>query len=296
MDNEVSIKVNMEVSSIAKEVLNTVSGTLAYQVGTRNASTVLRLKDGETQILAGLINDEDRNTANKVPGIGDLPIVGRLFSSHRDNGSKTEIVLSITPRVMGESRRPDAREVEYWSGTESSLRSNSLAMKPLGAVSVSSTGASGMPAARARPVPGEAAVAVQPQAFTWLGPKQARVGDQITIALNSGAQQDAGGLGLLVGYDPAVLKATNVVPGDWMRTDGQPPGFTHTIDQAGGQILVDMKGAPSGEEGSVVTLSFEVTAATPQSPVTVGRINLSGTGGEPLAAMPPAPHFISVAQ
>ncbi len=296
MDNEVSIKVSMEVSSIAKEVLNTVSGTLAYQVGTRNASTVLRLKDGETQILAGLINDEDRNTANKVPGIGDLPIVGRLFSSHRDNGSKTEIVLSITPRVMGESRRPDAREVEYWSGTESSLRSNSLAMKPLGAVSVSSTGASGMPAARARPVPGEAAVAVQPQAFTWLGPKQARVGDQITIALNSGAQQDAGGLGLLVGYDPAVLKATNVVPGDWMRTDGQPPGFTHTIDQAGGQILVDMKGAPSGEEGSVVTLSFEVTAATPQSPVTVGRINLSGTGGEPLAAMPPAPHFISVAQ
>ncbi|OGR35512.1 MAG: type II and III secretion system protein, partial [Desulfovibrionales bacterium GWA2_65_9] len=295
MDNEVSIKVNMEVSSIAKEVLNAVSGTLAYQVGTRNASTVLRLKDGETQILAGLINDEDRNTASKVPGIGDLPIVGRLFSSHRDNGSKTEIVLSITPRVIGASRRPDAREVEYWSGTESSLRSNPLALKPLGAVAVSSTG-SGAPVARARPVPGETAVAAQPLAFSWQGPKQARVGERITIALNTQAQQDAGGLGLLVGYDPAVLKATDVAPGDWMQTDGAPSNFTRTIDQASGQILVDMKGAPGGEDGSVVMLTFEVTAATPQTPVTASRISLSGTGGEPLAAMPPAPHFIAVTQ
>ena len=50
------------------------------------------------------------------------------------------------------------------------------------------------------------------------------------------------------------------------------------------------------EDGSVVMLTFEVTAATPQSPVTASRISLSGTGGEPLAAMPPAPHFIAVTQ
>ena len=118
----------------------------------------------------------------------------------------------------------------------------------------------------------------------------------ITIALNTQAQQDAGGLGLLVGYDPAVLKATDVAPGDWMQTDGAPSNFTRTIDQASGQILVDMKGAPGGEDGSVVMLTFEVTAATPQTPVTASRISLSGTGGEPLAAMPPAPHFIAVTQ
>jgi general secretion pathway protein D len=151
-----------------------------------------------------------------------------------------------------------------------------------------------MSAAQARPVPGDATVAAQPQAFSWQGPKQAKIGDRITIALNTQAQQDAGGLGLLVGYDPAVLKAIDVTPGDWLQTDGQPPGFTHTIDQPSGQILVDMKGAASGEDGSVVMLSFEVTAATPQSPVTASRVTLSGTAGEPLAAMPPAPHFIAV--
>jgi general secretion pathway protein D len=60
LDNEVVIKVGLDVSSIIKDVPNEKSGTLAYEVGTRNASTVLRLKDGETQILAGLISDEDR--------------------------------------------------------------------------------------------------------------------------------------------------------------------------------------------------------------------------------------------
>ena len=64
------IKVALEVSNIVREVRGTTSGTLTYQIGTRNAATVLRLRDGETQILAGLISDEDRRTANRVPGLG----------------------------------------------------------------------------------------------------------------------------------------------------------------------------------------------------------------------------------
>ena len=108
LDNEVVIKVALDVSSIIKEVPNAQSGTLAYEIGTRNANTVLRLKDGETQILAGLISDEDRKTASKVPGLGQMPVLGRLFSSHKDNGTKTEIVLSITPAHRGE-RAPARR-------------------------------------------------------------------------------------------------------------------------------------------------------------------------------------------
>lgn len=130
-NNEVAIKVNMEVSSIVKEVQNANSGTLAYQIGTRNASTLLQLKDGETQILAGLIDNEQRNTANKVPGLGQLPVLGHLFSEHTGNGTKTEIILSITPRVVNPVKQPDAREVEYWSGTEGNLRSTPVSVKPM---------------------------------------------------------------------------------------------------------------------------------------------------------------------
>jgi general secretion pathway protein D len=117
LDDEVGIKVGLEVSNISQEN-RTPSGTISYQVGTRNAATTLRLRDGETQVLAGLINDEDRRSANQVPGLSDMPLVGRLFGSKTDTVNKTEIVLLITPRVIRGIERPEARLEEFNSGTE----------------------------------------------------------------------------------------------------------------------------------------------------------------------------------
>ncbi len=130
LDDEIGIKVGLEVSNIVREVRGSATGTLTYQLGTRNASTTLRLKHGETQILAGLINDEDRRAASRVPGIGDLPVVGRLFSATRDTIGKSEIVLLITPRLVRTLARPDAREVEFAAGTEAASGSFPLPGTP----------------------------------------------------------------------------------------------------------------------------------------------------------------------
>ncbi len=121
LDDEIAIRISLEVSNIVSQV-QTKSGTLAYQIGTRNASTVLRLKDGENQVLAGLISDEERSSGNKIPGLGDLPLVGRLFGSKRDDGQKTELVLSITPRLVRNIRRPALSQTEFSIGAESALR------------------------------------------------------------------------------------------------------------------------------------------------------------------------------
>ncbi|MBI2318080.1 MAG: secretin and TonB N-terminal domain-containing protein, partial [Betaproteobacteria bacterium] len=160
-DGEVGIKINMEVSNIVNQITNPVSGTIAYQVGTRTAATVLRLKDGETQVLAGLIDDEDRRSANKVPGLGELPVLGRLFSSHRTDNRKTEIVLSITPRLVGRTNLQSAQSVEFWSGTESNLRSAPLILRQTGVASV--TSGPGAPAPALTP-PLAPAPAAQPPA------------------------------------------------------------------------------------------------------------------------------------
>jgi general secretion pathway protein D len=120
-DDEVAIKVGLEVSSVSREI-TTRSGTLAYQIGTRNANTVLRLRDGETQLLAGLISKEERSNSSRIPGLGDLPIAGRLFSNNRDDNNRTELVLAITPRILRNVRIPDATETEIWVGTETQPR------------------------------------------------------------------------------------------------------------------------------------------------------------------------------
>lgn len=120
MRDDVQIKVGLEVSNIVREIRSN-SGTLTYQIGTRNAGTTLRLKDGETQVLAGLISDEDRSTASRIPGLGDLPLLGRLFSSQRDERSKTEIVLLITPRVLRSDSTRQPALTEFRSGTENAI-------------------------------------------------------------------------------------------------------------------------------------------------------------------------------
>ena len=100
--DDVTIKINLNVGSIGDQVVASTgsSQSVAFRVGTRLASTQLRLHDGETQILAGLIDDQDRKTINKIPGIGDIPLLGKLFSNQSDNKSKTEIILSITPHII----------------------------------------------------------------------------------------------------------------------------------------------------------------------------------------------------
>ena len=99
LQNQVSIKVGLEVSNVTDQV-KTDTGVLAYTIGSRNANTILQLKDGETQMLAGLFRDDSQRISNKVPGLSSLPIIGRLFSDKNDDKRKNEIVLLITPRIL----------------------------------------------------------------------------------------------------------------------------------------------------------------------------------------------------
>ena len=152
-DGDVAIKLGLEVSSILNQV-TTPSGTVAYQIGTRNATTLLQLKDGETQILAGLIQDSDSKSSNRIPGLGDLPLLGRLFGSHKTDREKSEIVLAITPRIIRAQRRPSSETTEFWYGTESATRS-----APLGGYTMEGMGtAAGRPPAYGSATPAAAGV------------------------------------------------------------------------------------------------------------------------------------------
>ncbi|MFI4940505.1 MAG: secretin N-terminal domain-containing protein, partial [Burkholderiales bacterium] len=308
LDNEVAIKIALEVSTLGNTVTNPISGTVAYQVSTRNASTLLQLKDGETQILAGLIDNEDRANASKIPGLGQLPIVGHLFADHGDNNTKTEIVLSITPHVVGRPRHSDARETEYWSGTEATLSENQMILKPIGASTTGSTAAIHpvvppiavpVPAAATLP-PAATPVAATPPPLilSWQGPTQAKVGDLINLTLNTQSVLGMNNVGLMVNFDPAVFKAVNVVEGNIMQKSNIQSKLTQTINQASGQVEVNLAGRSANGatgEGSVVTLTLEAIGAASQSQITLSRIEPTHAGGR-LAYSAPAPYAIAVSK
>jgi general secretion pathway protein D len=94
-DDEVSLAIRVHVQSIS----GTGYGDLPT-FGNREINTVIRLRDGETNMLAGLIRDEEREVLNGVPGLSDLPLIGKLFAHTQTEVNQTDIILTLTPHVV----------------------------------------------------------------------------------------------------------------------------------------------------------------------------------------------------
>jgi general secretion pathway protein D len=94
-DDAVTLALKIELSSISGSGFG---GLPTF--GSRQINTVIRLKDGETNMLAGLIRDEERTSLAGIPGLSDLPVVGRLFAYNRKETQETDIILTLTPRIV----------------------------------------------------------------------------------------------------------------------------------------------------------------------------------------------------
>ncbi|MBI3562997.1 MAG: secretin and TonB N-terminal domain-containing protein [Gammaproteobacteria bacterium] len=303
LDDDVAIKVSLEVSNLVREVSS--GNTLAYQIGTRSANTVLRLKDGETQVLAGLISDEDRKSAQQFPGLSDLPLLGRLFSSNKEDAKKSEIVLSITPHLTRASQRPDASTMEFWSGTDNTLRSAPVMITPT-ALHKKSKPTAMKPAADNAPSSSEdtpsatpvdsgvnaVAPSGPPILLNWNGPAQVSVGKEIQVTLEAQTTQPLGTLSFTLDYDPTVMTITKVAQGELLKQDGKKTIFTDKIDAKDGHIFTQVsrvgKDGTTGK-GSIATFTFKALAAKTQVPLVLTSPSpLSGDGRVlPLSTLAP---------
>ena len=327
LDDEVAIKISLEVSTLGEQVV-TKNGSTAFRIGTRMASTVLRLKDNETQVLMGLIRDDERKTADKVPGLGDLPLLGRLFSSHRSEGAKTEIILSITPRVVRNLKRANASATQFWSGTEANLRTQPLTVRPVIAGTAGpAISLAGPPqtAQAARPIAVqanqqqvEAAVAEPPavvatapaaasaatpaagafnaQSFnvSWQGPGETKVGDEFVVTLMAKAGQPVSGASLQLDFDPAALQVMRAEEGDFLRQNNAATSFSQSLDPATGKLTVRVfqtSGSGAAGEGSLVAVTFKAIAAKGQSELRIQSSVSPAIPGSPAVAIAAAPSY-----
>lgn len=276
-DDEVAIKMALEVSSLGSSV-KTSSGTLAYQIGTRSASTLLRLRDGETQLLAGLISRDERASASRVPGIGDLPVLGRLFSSQLDTGSRTELVLAVTPRIVRGARQLSAAETELSVGTDANPRlklPRAAVVAPIGAT------AGGPDVRRAAPppaaAPGSQSVPQVPAdpgmqnrgpsetlTLQWQAPAQLAVGQPFEVVVAADASGPLRGLPLFVRFDPALLQVVEVRAGSLWGDQKDAVSITHAVDATAGRVRVSLLSQGSSgarRQGSLAIVKFRATRA-----------------------------------
>lgn len=305
--DEVAIKVGLEVSNIRGQVGSADKNqTVAYELGTRNASTTLQLRDGETQILAGLISDEDRRKAFKVPGLGEIPVLGHLFRSDSTDRRKTEIVLLITPRIVRSVNNTQVAMRDMPVGTDAAIGTPPLriAATKAGGVSMSSTGGGQLPGARPLPqipspnaqavpsVPPEQGAAAQrganaggpvpganqnptpapsgPSNLLMAAPLSARSGTDIVVSLSLPPGGAATKATAELVYDPLQLEPTNVSP------------------SAPGRVSVRVEGTASAR--------FRVLLAGGRAQVRAENVTGQSEAGEAVNVSGPGPVEISVGQ
>ncbi len=119
-NNEVTLKLQVEVSELGENV-EVATGQKQPKIGTRTIHSVIRLKDGETSLLAGLFKYSKRSSTSGVPWLSELPVLGGLFRSNNLDFKKTDLILTLTPHIV---RNPDIREEDLapiWVGTESRI-------------------------------------------------------------------------------------------------------------------------------------------------------------------------------
>ncbi|MCB1037468.1 MAG: hypothetical protein KDD47_26795, partial [Acidobacteria bacterium] len=119
-NREITLKVTVEVSNIA-DFVEAAGGQRQPVIGTRTIESTIRLKDGETNFLAGLIRTEDINSESGIPGLSEIPLLGRLFSNNNSNNGRTDVILTMTPHII---RTPNLTEddlLPIWVGTESNI-------------------------------------------------------------------------------------------------------------------------------------------------------------------------------
>lgn len=305
LQDEVEVKLALEVSNIVNQVV--IGDVLTYQIGTRNAATTLRMKDGETQVLAGLINDQDTRNAAGIPGLGDIPVVGRLFRSQKDQKDKTEIVLLLTPHLVRNLSLPDATASEFLSGSEVNLRSPralAVAASPASAPEAqpaASLESSGKPVPLPAPsaAPADKAAAEGSVKFAFSGPASAKVGEQFQVAVSMHADSPLHSVPLQLSFDPAALQVVDVVEGGFFRQGGGKSSFAHRVDAAAGRVTVGAARsdtAGSSGEAPVATITFRVQAPRAKAELRLDSATAITPGGDAATVNLPPPFSLTLAR
>ncbi len=119
LGNELSLKMKVEVIRVGDQITLQNSPLIQqFKFGNRSAETTLNMRDGETVVLGGLLQEEDRRTRVTVPWVGDWPLIGKLLSSFKTDRVTTEVILTITPRIAQPALSPGTNHQAFWSGTE----------------------------------------------------------------------------------------------------------------------------------------------------------------------------------
>ena len=302
IEGDIQIKLMIESSNLGAGI--TIAGQELPSFGSRRVETDLRLREGESTLLAGLLQEQQRRQLSGIPWVMHLPVIKQLFSANDNSIQQSDVVMLLTPRIV-RSREFTANDLgPIYIGTQSNL---GLSGPPplIGATPEPGQAGAAAPAPAGQPlaqpqapapaavpvpapqqpappapnplgaaVPGPTSVAAGQVVVSVPGPDFRVGGGPYLVPISITNASQLSGVTLTVTYNPAVIRLVNVQEGSFMRAGGVNASFTQQPDPVAGRvdIAVVRRGDITGVAGTglLAGLLFE--------PVAPGAANLNVTG------------------
>jgi len=273
-DTEVTLACEIKVTSL---------GGTGYAdipiINNREIKNVMRLRNGETNLVAGLLRDEERKSLKGVPGLKDLPLLGRLFGAEDTTREQTDVILTITPYIVRSVPLTPEDAKPVWVDVDAPASSASQGVFEENALSREINPAQAEAALRQRRPQelGTNAVVLSPASL------EMPPGREFTIAVNINSDQEIGNLSLVLSYNPQVVSLKDVTEGGLSRTfGGEKVPFLKNVDNGAGTCTIGFT-SPSQGRGfkgvsTLAALRFEAKAPG-ESLITAMSLSAMGAAG-----------------
>jgi general secretion pathway protein D len=264
-NGDVTLKITMEVSEV--DSTSNIGGITQPVIGQRKIEHEVRLREGEVNLLGGMMEDQQTRALSGFPGLSQIPIFKYLFSQTNTEHRETETVFVLIPHIV---RRQDLSELNQAAldvGTASAIELHRVSRPQASpaADNAPPAPATTQPAAVAphpappASAPGSASFGFDPPAITQ--PK----GSTFAVNVQLTGAQNAYSVPLQVTYDPKILQVVNVSNGNFLSQDGQAVALVHRDDDSTGTLQITATRPPGATgisgDGTVVTLTFMAKSA-----------------------------------
>lgn len=271
LEDEITLELELKITSLAGTGVADIP-----IIATREIKNVLRLRDGETNLLAGLLRDEERKSLTGIPGLKSLPLLGRLFSSENTEIEKTDVILMITPMIIRRLPVSDEDRKAVWVDVRESAPAGRAPMDP-------ETPGGELRNRLRQPRPeesrgeGENQVVLSPANFEL---PRSRGEFRLTVNVLSG--QPLGSLSLTLAFNTGVVRLKDVAEGPAVRQAGESAPFLKNIDNAAGTCTLGFSSPDLAEgsrlSGSLAVLLFEIVSEG-ETAVSVTGVTANGPDG-----------------
>jgi general secretion pathway protein D len=266
LNRDISMTVNVQVNALAGD--RNVGGVTQPVLSNRQVTHEIRLAEGETNILGGIITESESTSLSGIPALKSIPILRYLFSQEQKMRDQTEIIIMLTPHIV---RMPNIQEANM-RGLNTGSETYTRLLRNAAAAAGAGTKPAATPAPATSPAPGAAAapsaaaapapVVRQTSSTVSFSPSPVTLPAAGTSTVNIvGNGTDSYGVDLTLAFEPGAFNVKEVREGGFLSRDGQIVSFVETKETENGALRISLErppnSAPVSGSGNLVTLVLE---------------------------------------